>query len=469
MNKKLLIFLILLLLPFSSVMAFKQATLYKGQTKIVVKTKTEADNLFKRGFKLFSNKKVGFAVVTDYAPSLSVSITSVQNTINVTTMTTRDGHVLSMSDFGSKVFLTIEPGTKKEEIVMCTGISGLQFTGCTRGLAFYGTSTATVANNASSHQSGSSVILSNVHYVYQQFIDNDTNQTIGGNKTFTGTSTFNKIISNNSTITGLSTSTQTDVTSVVTLYQLQQATSTGGVNSSETVKGVSELATGQEAASSTLTGSTGARLALPTSLSTSTSGIARTIPVTGANGLIDPGFYQGNNNSFTGTNSFSATTTFNVFPTTPNSYPLSSTSIANKGYVDSVGANSFFIAQAAATSTASSSYNLTTERSTTNNSYTELKYYISAIGGTMRTTFALKAQSGTPAAYGKIYINGVAAGTERSNNTTSYIFYTEDVQVRPGDRISVYAYQTGGGYNVYVNNFQLSYNKILKTETVLGD
>lgn len=117
----------------------------------------------------------GFTVATDYQKTLSSPMTSSQSFVPVTSLTLKDGNILSMSTLGSVVFLTLEPGATNEEIAACTTIDSVnkQFTGCTRGLAFSGTSTAPVAANQKTHSSGATVVMSNVHYVYQQFIDKD--------------------------------------------------------------------------------------------------------------------------------------------------------------------------------------------------------------------------------------------------------------------------------------------------------
>lgn len=110
--------------------------------------------------------KLGANPVTRYKVTLTSSMTATQSTMTVSTMTTFDGHTLTISDLGGDVFLTIEPGGANEEIVHCTGISSLTFTGCTRGLAFYGNDTSSVAANRKAHNAGSTVVMSNVHYIY---------------------------------------------------------------------------------------------------------------------------------------------------------------------------------------------------------------------------------------------------------------------------------------------------------------
>ena len=305
MNKKLSLLLLLALIPFNVfAVTGKLATLYIPGTNIKKVVVAGTPGIFTGGYKLWTgDKKLGYSVVTDFGPRLSVSMTSVQATVPVTSMSIKDGHTLVMSDFGSVVYLTIEPGAVKEEIVACTGISGLTFTGCTRGLAFHGTSTASVAANAKSHQSGSSVILSNVHYVYNKFVNVDDSQTIDGVKTFTSRPTS-------------TTSPASSLDQIATIKDIMTATTTGGVNATPTIKGISQIATGIQAASSTAVGSTGANLVIPTSITTSTAGSNYVIPVTGNTGRIAPGFYQGNDNTWSGSNIFSATSTFSGASTT---------------------------------------------------------------------------------------------------------------------------------------------------------
>ncbi len=132
-------------------------------------------------------EQVGFGVATGYKSNLSLPMTATQSTVPVSSLLLPDNTTLTMAGIGSdKVFLTIEPGGSKVELVMCTGISGSMFTGCTRGLAFSGTSTAAVTANQKTHNASSQVIMSNAHYVYQQYADiNNVNQTLDGIKTFT--------------------------------------------------------------------------------------------------------------------------------------------------------------------------------------------------------------------------------------------------------------------------------------------
>lgn len=128
-------------------------------------------------FKTFSGEYLGFSVITRYRTTLSSSMTSSQTTIPVSSMKTFDGDTITMAMLGSKVYLTVEPGSNREEIIKCTGISGSSWTGCTRGLAFSGTDESSVVANRKAHNAGSTVVISNVHYVYEELIDKDSNNT----------------------------------------------------------------------------------------------------------------------------------------------------------------------------------------------------------------------------------------------------------------------------------------------------
>lgn len=190
------------------------------------------------------NDKIGFSVATGYSKTLSASITASQSFIPVTSLALKDGTLLSMDNLGQAVFLDIEPGSSKEEIDMCTTInsSTVQFTNCTRGLAFSGTSTAAVAGNQKPHNAGSTIVMSNVHYVYEQFVDvNNKLQTIQGDRTVTGTWTFSngKIQLSSSTfgfqVNGNNITWSND--GFVTLYNL--VTSTASALTASTSQGIS--------------------------------------------------------------------------------------------------------------------------------------------------------------------------------------------------------------------------------------
>lgn len=128
---------------------------------------------------------LGFSVVSRYKTTLESSMTSSQTTIPVSSITTFDGHVLTMSDLGDAVYLTVEPGSSREEIIKCTSIASSYWATCTRGLAFYGSTETSVSANQKAHNAGAIVVMSNVHYVYENLVDKDADETINGVKTYT--------------------------------------------------------------------------------------------------------------------------------------------------------------------------------------------------------------------------------------------------------------------------------------------
>jgi len=185
-----------------------------------------------------SGEKVGFSVVTNYQTTLSSSMTSSQITVPVSTVTTKDGHVLTMDDLGGKVYFVIEPGANKEEIVKCTTLSGTTWGTCTRGLAFYGTSTTAVTANKKTHNSGSTVVMSNVHYIYDELVDKDSDETIAGVKTYTS-------------IPLIPTTAPTLNTQTTSKAYVDGLIAAGVATSTETVFGGGKLATRTEASEGT--------------------------------------------------------------------------------------------------------------------------------------------------------------------------------------------------------------------------
>ena len=314
---------------------FKPVTMinYSNGTKVVASDKQNADRLFSLGYSLFTGDKLGFNVVTNYKKNLSTPITSTQSTIPVTSMNTVDGHTITMSDLGSQVFLTLEPGGVSEELIVCTGISTLTWTGCTRGLAYYGTSLSAVAGNKKTHQSGSIVIMSNVQYVYKQFVDKDTAETVGGQKTFTSS----PIIPTPGT---------SDSTYAANVNYVNNVAIQGAATSTEYNMGIVQLGTAAQVAAGTASSSAGAPLVIPAKIATSSNDVAGThLPMTQSNGTIKSNqIDQTANYTLTGTNTFATTTvassTIGYLNLTnqanTNQWPTASTSVVSKGYSDSL-------------------------------------------------------------------------------------------------------------------------------------
>ena len=99
------------------------------------------------------------------------------------------------------------------------------------------------------------------------------------------------------------------------------------------------------------------------------------------------------------------------------------------------------------------------EVSTTNSAYIKVKeirigQLVNSNAG-LRIKFDLKMGT-TDTAFGRIYKNGVAVGTERATVSTSYITYSEDFTgINPGDLIQLYIHRYLVGGTVYAQNLRL--------------
>jgi hypothetical protein len=96
-----------------------------------------------------------------------------------------------------------------------------------------------------------------------------------------------------------------------------------------------------------------------------------------------------------------------------------------------------------------------TERNSTSATYSKMKEVTVGHYGTLRIKFDMKCGGGWTA-YGKVYRNGVAVGTERSSASTSYLTYSEDISGwSPGDLCQVYGHVNGGSEGVSIRNLNI--------------
>lgn len=473
----------MLLLPVSA-MAFSPATLYKMNDRVAVYTKSQADKLFSQGYRLEKNNKLGSAASTGITgikiiQAQAFTLAGSGATIGATSITLKsmkniDGTNITMSLLGDQGFGTIEPGTTgQEEQITFTGVTQnangtATLTGVKRVLNYY--PYTETSGTATTHAGGTKFVLSNTAGFYNTFVNKENSDTLNGIITFK----YRPI----STTTAA-----TDPTQIATIYDVMNATTTGGVNASESVKGISELATGAEAASSTQTGGTGARLVLPTSISTSTAGTAYTIPVTGSAGTIAPGFYQGNNNTWSGSNVFSATSTFNggIYGETSNIVSIiasTTISVATSpqavyidpltGYLQLSNSGSFststrFLGFAISGGTSGQNINVQTSGVVSGFSglATGTTYYVStstagAITGTKTNTSGqIVTEVGVAVSATKLLIN-------RQKNFSAGVGFSFSATTTAYTDVSVFCYADGAsgnnsaGVDVYVNNSLVS-------------
>ena len=168
-------------------------------------------------------------------------------TIRLTTITTKDGNTLSGDILGSRIVLSINPGRSNSETVLCTGltVSTKTFTGCTFGFRF-DDPLATQASNIKPHSPGEPVIISNTDtFNVDNFISRTGTQIITATNTWSGIQTYTVFPE----FTDGTTPTTTN--QFATKGYIDGVAIAGGVNADETTKGISELATRIEMASST--------------------------------------------------------------------------------------------------------------------------------------------------------------------------------------------------------------------------
>jgi hypothetical protein len=96
-----------------------------------------------------------------------------------------------------------------------------------------------------------------------------------------------------------------------------------------------------------------------------------------------------------------------------------------------------------------------TERSTLSTSLVKIVAIRVPVGvvpdTTARVVMRIKSTA-TATATGRIYKNGVALGSVHSNNTTSYVTYTEDLVIgSAGDDIEIYLYSTSAAYEAWAD------------------
>ena len=211
---------------------------------------------------------------------LASGITAVATEMTLADGTTRDGATLS----GYYCF-TIDINSPTLEYV-CGTVAGTSVTGMTRGIK---------ASNPNA--TSSALAFAHRRFAPVQVTDFPFNQRV--QRVLNGTDTLDSVLSYSSSVT-----TSTVALSGQNLASVAYANSLsfGAIPAaSETAAGFSELATGQEVASSTSSGSS-ARLVIPTSLSTTTApSSGNVVPVTRSNGTLDSNFIP----NFSGTTTFS--------------------------------------------------------------------------------------------------------------------------------------------------------------------
>lgn len=358
--KKLISYVVLVSLFLSlspaTAKTYTKVTLSNGKNKIATTVGTiEYKYLVGNGYKLYTKKNGVVGASIPVTPALYESSLASPISASVASLTLVRGTDIAGNSLSGYMCFTIDSGSPAVEFV-CGTASSTNVTGLTRGIDPI-TGVTSVTSLKFSHRRGANVKITD--YPVLSILA----RILNGDDTLPSGIKFNS----NGFITGLSTSTPTDQSSAMTLYQFQQATTTGGVNGSETVKGVYQLATQIQAASRTSSGSTGARLSLPASMASSTSSATTTIPITNTIGKIDTSFidqtqyYNFSSTTFSGlaqTNFISSYLTLATI-TPGNLVTISTTTgqviLANASSTVSLGNDYSFLGVAMSTTTGSTS------------------------------------------------------------------------------------------------------------------
>lgn len=283
--------LITLFIP-TIVFAFTPATLTNGINRVPVYTEKQAQKYFNQNYRLETKSiNLGSAIpVTPslYESSLASPIGKTDTSMTLVLGTDRAGNALS-----GYFCYTLDGGTNIVEYA-CGTTAGTAVTSLVRGIDPL-TGTTTVAALEFAHRRGASVKITD--YPVLTILA----RILNGQDTIPNLLTYDTKV--------LVTSGSASSTLITKDYS-DKSIAAGAPDATETVKGLSELATGAEAAAGTSAGGTGARLVPPNSLLNSNSSATTIIPVTGADGKLSANFIATSSPfNWTGLNSFTATTT----------------------------------------------------------------------------------------------------------------------------------------------------------------
>jgi hypothetical protein len=144
---------------------------------------------------LRSGIQSGYNPVTGYQSRLTSYISADADSIPVASTKDPAGRQIDLSNISNaavvKVYLSLEPGTSKEEPIMCTGVTETSWNNCTRGLPFQGGSEVSDSALIRAHNAGAVIVLTNIGQFYNQYIPVNGNANIFDVKNFLSFPTFN--------------------------------------------------------------------------------------------------------------------------------------------------------------------------------------------------------------------------------------------------------------------------------------
>jgi hypothetical protein len=318
------------------------------------------------------------------------------------------------------VGFTIAGGTTPKTLTLDTDITASLLTTTSTAILVRNLDTdGTLAANSDTKLASQKAIKT---YVDTNYVAMTGNQTIAGIKTF-------------SYVPVIPSSAPTADYEMANKKYVDDMASAGVPDATESTPGKAELATQAE----TDNGTDDERIVTPKKLATTTN-----IPAGVATAL-------GGKVSTTGNETVNGVKTFGSIPVLPASDPTTDNQAVRKAYVDAMEAYS------------SGSILLTsadTERSTmgAGTGWVKRKEIVLGLRGALSVSFDLKSDAGANVR-GRIYVNGVAVGTERQTTNLAYQTYNETISgLNRGDLVQLYAKMDYASSSAGVRNFRLYAN-----------
>ena len=388
-------------------------------------------------------------------------------TLNSLTIPQND-YVIQDSDLSDTFYITLEPGNRtRQEIVSCTTLtqnSGgtATLSGCTRGLSPIQPWTAS-STLQFAHAGGSQLIFSDPPQLFNQF------GALTDEETIANTWTFNQYPFGPGTA-------PTSSAQLADKFYVDNVINQGASTSTTATSGISETANAIETASSTPSTSNNAYLIPPQNAtstptyscdSSGTTG-ALCIPVAENDGKLNQNWLDLTETfAFTETRNatlHATTTDIDLLQVNGNATTTGALYVGGDLSVDGY----FPIIETSASDTLQQSADTTNQTNSTG--YTLSKEIETNLTGVVRVKFDLRTVlNNGQTAYGRIYVNGVATGTERSVQNGDQNF-SEDISVSANDLIQLYHKTSNGDatYEIDTRNFRIYYDKSTVAETIVN-
>lgn len=176
-------------------------------------------------------------------------VTASATSIDLQSFKTPDGTTITMTDLGDIGYMTLEPGTTREEIISFTGVTqnadgSAQLTTVSRGLNFRDPYTAD-SSRQKSHAGGTTAVLTNNPQLFAQLAAKDNDETITETWTFTAPNIPRQSDS----------SAPTDDEEYANKKYVDDTAIAGAPDATQTVKGIVEIATDTELSTGAAAGS----------------------------------------------------------------------------------------------------------------------------------------------------------------------------------------------------------------------